>query len=205
MSPIPLNLVIEDELSEVVLRRLLADTNRDYFVGSAYGRNGFGYLRKTANNWNAAAAAGTPILLLTDLDQHECPSQLIVGWLNHQCHQNFLFRVAVREVESWVLADREGFAQFLGISAVLVPAAPDDVADPKQTLVNLARRSRRRMLKDSLVPRVGSTAAQGPDYNGCLGDFVRTRWNSNTARNRSPSLNRAWERVMSFEPVWSER
>lgn len=204
MSPIPLHLVIEDELSEAVVRRVLAASHRDYFVGSAYGRTGFGYLRSTANNWNAAAAAGTPILLLTDLDQNNCPLELIAEWLDHQCHANFLFRVAVREVESWLLADREGFAQFLGISDVLVPVQPDQVADPKQTLINLARRSRRRALKQSIVPRQGSTATQGPDYNGCLGDFVRNQWNPDIAKDRSPSLNRAWQRVMSFEPVWPQ-
>ena len=200
MSPIPLHLVIEDELSEVVVRRVLADTDRGYVVGSAYGRSGFGYLRSTANNWNAAAAAGTPILLLTDLDRHVCAPDLISGWLDRRCHANFIFRVAVREVESWLLADREGVAQFLGINYVLVPDRPDLVSDPKQTLISLARRSRRRALRESIVPRQGSTAAQGPNYNGCLGEFVRNRWNPNAAKNRSPSLNRAWQRVMSFEP-----
>ena len=205
MSPIPLHLVIEDELSEVVIRRVLEDTGKGYAIGSTYGRTGFGYLRSTASKWNAAAAAGTPILLLTDLDQHACPPELIAEWLNYACHANFIFRVAVREVESWLLADREGFAQFLGISSVLVPAAPDQVNDPKQTLINLARRSRRSTLKKSIIPREGSTATQGPDYNGCLGDFVRGRWDVNVARSRSPSLSRAWQRVMSFEPVWPEQ
>jgi hypothetical protein len=205
MSPIPLHLVVEDELSEVVIRRILEDTQRDYAIGSAYGRTGFGYLQSTASKWNAAAAAGTPILLLTDLDQHECPPELIAEWMNQACHANFLFRVAVREVESWLLADREGFAQFLGISTVLVPAEPDQVDDPKQTLINLARRSRRSVPRQSIVPRPGSTATQGPDYNGCLGDFVRDHWNSNSAKDRSPSLNRAWQRVMSFEPVWPKQ
>jgi hypothetical protein len=205
MSPIPLHLVIEDDLSEVILRRLLTDADRDYFVGSAYGRNGFGYLRNTANKWNAAAAAGTPILLLTDLDRHNCAPELISGWLNQECHANFLFRVAVREVESWLLADSEGFAQFLGIRSALVPTQPDQVVDPKQTLINLARRSRRKTLKDSIVPRTGSTATQGPDYNSCLGDFVRKHWDSKTARDHSPSLNRAWQQIMSFEPVWPQK
>lgn len=204
MSPIPLHLVIEDELSEAVVRRVLADTHRDYWVGLAYGRTGFGYLRSTANNWNAAAAAGTPILLLTDLDRHDCPPNLISEWLDRECHANFLFRVAVREVESWLLADRVGFAQFLGISVELIPTQPDQVVDPKQTLINLARRSRRLRLRESIVPREGSTATQGPDYNGCLADFVRNQWNSNNAKERSPSLNRAWQKVMSFEPVWAE-
>jgi hypothetical protein len=112
--------------------------------------------------------------------------------------------VAVREVESWLLADRGGFSQFLGISDLLVPAQPDLIADPKQTLIELARRSRRGALKTAIVPREGSTAFQGPDYNSCLGDFVRNRWDSNSARGRSPSLNRAWGRFMSYEPVWPE-
>jgi len=39
-------------------------------------------------------------------------------------HPNFLFRVAVREVEAWLLAHREGIARFLGISEHLVPLMP---------------------------------------------------------------------------------
>ena len=139
------------------------------------------------------------------MDQHRCAPELIDEWLDHSCHANLLFRVAVREVEAWMLADRGGMAQFLGISDLLVPAEPDLVPDPKQTLINLARRSRRGALKSAIVPRQGSTAVQGPDYNGCLGDFVRNQWDSNAARGRSQSLNRAWQRFMSFEPIWPEQ
>jgi hypothetical protein len=202
MSPIPVHLAVEDDLSESVIRRLLADTGRDYFVGTVFGRGGFGYLRSTANNWNAAAAAGTPILLLTDLDQHPCPSGLIEEWLDSAPHSNLIFRVAVREVESWLIADRGGFAEFLGISDTAIPLQPDQLPDPKQSLINLARRSRTRRLRESIVPRKGSTAVQGPDYNGCLGDFVRNRWNRNAALQRSPSLSRAWDRLATFEPTW---
>jgi hypothetical protein len=203
MSLIPIHLAVEDDLSQSVVRRLLMDTERDYSIGMVFGRGGFGYLRTTANNWNAAAAAGTPILLLTDLDQHPCPAELIDSWLDFAPHANLIFRVAVREVESWVLADRDGFADFLGINAVLVPAEPDQIPDPKQSLVNLARRSRIRALRESIVPRQGSTAVQGPNYNGCLGDFIRNRWNRNSATERSPSLSRAWARLMTFEANWA--
>jgi hypothetical protein len=202
MSPIPVHLAVEDDLSESVIRRLLVDTGRDYFVGTVFGRGGSGYLRSTAKNWNAAAAAGTPILLLTDLDQHPCPPGLIEDWLDSAPHSNLIFRVAVREVESWLIADREGFAEFLGISDAAMPLQPDQLPDPKQSLVNLARRSRTRKLRESIVPRKDSTAVQGPDYNGCLGDFVRNRWNPNAAMQRSPSLSRAWDRLTAFEPTW---
>jgi hypothetical protein len=204
MSPIPIHLAVEDDLSESLVRRLLLDTGRDYCIGTVFGRGGFGYLQNRANNWNAAAAAGTPILLLTDLDQHHCPSHLIDSWLDLEPHPNLMFRVAVREVESWLLADQNGFANFLEIRSVLVPSQPDLIPDPKQSLVNLARRSRIRTLRESIVPRRGSTALQGPDYNGCLGNFVRNHWDRDAAAARSPSLGRAWGRLMAFEPDWAE-
>ncbi len=202
MSPIPVHLAIEDDLSEIVVRRLLADTQREYSVGAAFGRTGYGYLRNTAPKWNAAAAAGTPIILLTDLDRHPCASGLINTWLGAAPHPNLIFRIAVREVESWILADREGFSQFLRISSVFVPLQPDQLPDPKQTLVSLARRSRVRIVKESIVPRRGTTAIQGPDYNGCLGEFVRNDWDSNAAVGHSPSLSRAWTKFMTYEPAW---
>jgi hypothetical protein len=202
MSSIPVHLAVEDDLSEAVIRKLLLDTGRTYAIGGVFGRGGYGYLRSRAKNWNAAAAAGTPILLLTDLDQHPCPSALIDDWLEAEPHPNLIFRVAVREVESWVLADRQGFADFLGISVTNVPLEPDQIADPKQSLVNLARQCRRRTLRESIVPRQGSTAVQGPDYNGCLGEFVRNHWDRGSAARRSLSLNRAWARLIAFEPHW---
>lgn len=202
MSPIPVHLAIEDDLSEAVIRRLLTDTQREYSVGVAYGRTGAGYLRSTAKSWNAAAAAGTPIILLTDLDQSVCAQELIDKWLRAMPHPNLLFRVAVREVESWLLADRQGLSRFLRISTSLLPLNPDQLPDPKQTLINLARRSRSTTIRESIVPRRGSTAIQGPDYNGPLGDFVRNHWDSSAAVGRSPSLSRAWIKFMTYEPDW---
>lgn len=200
MSSIPVHLAVEDDLSEAVIRKLLLDTGRNYAIGTVFSRGGYGYLQNRAKKWNAAAAAGTPILLLTDLDQHPCPSSLIYDWLEGEPHANLIFRVAVREVESWLLADREGFANFLGISVPKVPSNPDQITDPKQCLVNLARRSRRRTLRESIVPRQGSTAVQGPDYNGCLGEFVRNQWDRCSAARRSLSLNRAWAKLIAFVP-----
>lgn len=202
MSPIPVHLAVEDDLSETVIRKLLLSVGRAYAIGTVFRRGGFGYLRSRARNWNKAAAAGVPIFLLTDLDQHLCPSGLIHDWLGEQPHTNFIFRVAVKEVESWLLADREGFAEFLGISVTKMSLQPDQITDPKQSLINLARRSRRRTLRESIVPRQGSTAAQGPDYNGCLGEFVRNHWNHNSAVKCSPSLTRAWNRLSTFQPFW---
>jgi hypothetical protein len=202
MRPIPIHVAVEDELSETMVRRLLLDTGRDYSIGVVFRRGGFGYLRKRANNWNAAAAAGTPILLLTDLDQHFCVSDLIKSWLDNTPHPNLIFRIAVREVESWLLADRACFAGFLGIHERLMPFEPDAIPDPKRSLVGLARKSRIRTLREAIVPRSGSTAVQGPDYNDPLCEFVRAQWNPDAAATQSPSLSRAKAKLLAFEPTW---
>src|SRR5271163_4824291 len=111
MSPIPINLAVEDELSETVLRAILAFVDREYWIGTTYGRNGYGYLRRTITGWNRAAH-GTPFVLLTDLDSSPCPSALIQEWLRVPLHPNLIFRVAVREVEAWLLADARNLARF---------------------------------------------------------------------------------------------
>jgi hypothetical protein len=203
MSLIPVHLAVEDDLSESVLRRLLHHTRRDYAVGSVFARGGFGYLRSRTKNFNSAAISGTPIILLTDLDQYPCASHVIQEWLGTRPHEDFIFRVAVREVESWLLADRKGLADFLNVSKALVPTNSDELRDSKQALISIARRSGVRELRESLVPRPRSTATQGPDYNRCLIDYVQNIWNCDQAVEGSPSLQRAWNRLINFEPTWS--
>jgi hypothetical protein len=200
MNPIPVNLAVEDELSEVTLYRIL-DIVEGFAVGTPYRRGGFGYLRRTIFGWNQAAKS-IPFIVLTDLDNYECPAELIKDWLEIPKHQNLLFRVAVREVESWILADTINFAVFLGIKSSLIPLDTDSLSDPKNTLVQLARKSKSKLIRDSIVPTKGSTAKQGPDYNGCLCTFVREKWNLNAAKTNSPSLARTVDRLSSFTPTW---
>lgn len=200
MTDIPLNLAVEDEISDYVLRRMLRDVE-GVAVGTTYRRGGFGYLRKTISGWNNAAK-GTPFAVLTDLDRYACPSELINDWLTVPKHPNLLFRIAVREVEAWLLADQAAMASFLGISVDALPQRPDDLQDPKSVLVELAKRSRHSLIRDSLVPRRDSTAKQGPGYNGCLAWYVQTEWTPEVARQSSPSLDRALQRFASFRPRW---
>ncbi len=200
MTPIPVNLATEDELSEVTLFKILAGIDR-YAVGTAYRRGGFGYLRRTICGWNSAAK-GIPFVVLTDLDTLECPAKLINDWLPVPKHPNLLFRIAVREVESWLLADPGNLSEFLTVQKALLPTETDALADPKAAIVNLARQSRSKAIRDRIVPRRGSTAKQGPDYNGCLGSFVRGSWDVNAAKGNSPSLAKTVDRLASFSPVW---
>ncbi len=203
MTLIPINLATEDELSEVVLLRILRDIGR-YAVGTAYRRGGFGYLRRTIAGWNRAAR-GVPFVVLTDLDNGECPAGLMADWLADPLHPNLLFRIAVREVESWLLASPGTFSRFLGVPHEEMPTDCDNLADPKAEIIQLARKSRIRAVRDGIVPRRGSTAKQGPDYNGLLSTFVRSDWDLEVAALGSPSLARTVGRLAVFNPVWSTR
>ncbi len=200
MPPIPINFATEDELSEEVLYRILKAVG-GYAIGTSYRRGGFGYLRRTIQGWNRAAR-GIPFVVLTDLDENRCPADLIRTWLPDQKHHNLLFRIAVREVESWLLADRANLADFLKIKRALVPNAPDLLPDPKGTLIRFAKKSRSRVIRESIVPKPGSSAKIGPGYNASLGLFVREHWNIGTAAANSPSLSCSLERITAFQPQW---
>lgn len=202
MSLIPINLAIEDELSEVVLLKLLASSNR-YAVGSCFRRGGYGYLKKTIEGWNKAAKS-IPFVVLTDLDKSACPTALLENWLPGPRNSNLLFRVAVKEVESWLLADRVNLSSFLKIPDLPLPENSDLLPNPKKTLVELAKKSKIRAIRESLTPRNNSTAQQGPEYNSCLGRFVRDHWDSKLASQNSPSLARTINRFAIFTPVWEE-
>ncbi len=201
---IPINLVVEDSLSEAVVRMILQQSGRHYSVGNCFGQGGSGYLKKKIRGFNNAAK-GTPFLVLTDLDKSECPPVLIKQWLSEPKHPNLLFRIAVREVESWLLAHHDALSKFLGIRKGSIPLDVDAVDDPKQLLIDLTRKSRYRPLREAIVPSPGSTAKVGPDYNGRLISFVKSHWKVPVAMRCSPSLKRTVHAVSNFKPMWKLR
>jgi len=100
------------------------------------------------------------------------------------------------------MADREAFSKYLLISMDKIPLRTDQIADPKEFLVNLARKSRRLRLRKDLIPAHGSTSKIGPGYNARLGEFVQKHWDVDKAAQNSPSLARALQRLREFTPNW---
>ena len=113
---------------------------------------------------------------------------------------NFIFRIAIKEVESWLLADREGFAEFTGVSIVNIPQNPDLENDPKQTLINIARRSRKREIREDIVP-INDNAQIGPNYNDCLMKYVLKYWDISRASSQSESLRRAIQSLSIYKYI----
>jgi hypothetical protein len=194
---VPIHLAVEDALSEAVARKILLQSGRAYDIGYCFRRGGFGYLKTKITGFNEAAKV-IPFFVLTDLDQHVCPPDMIADWMRVPKHPNLLFRIAVREVESWVMADRESFASFLGVSSKIIPTDTDHLPDAKQFLMSLVKRSRIRELRRSILPATGSTATQGPDYNGPLVGFIENQWRVREAAQYSLSLKRTLDVVSEF-------
>lgn len=187
-------LATEDALSEAIGKRLVEDTAAPLAVTMLLRRNGFGYLKSKMRNF-CELARQMPVLLITDLDTEQCPMTLIGAWSRHDVvPAQFIFRVAVRQVESWLLADREGIASLLNVSVQKLPGKPDELADAKRFLLQLAQRAP-RSVRNELVADSAAIAAQGLGYTALLSSFVRSRWNPTRAARRSDSLARTRSRL----------
>ncbi len=192
---------VEDLLSESVAKRLLAEYAPGFRDIRTEGLRGYGQLKSRLSSFNMIARYREPVLLITDLDNPQsCPVAIIREWSrNLAIESHLLFRVAVVEIETWLIADRLRLAQWLEVSDSLISRYPESIHQPKESLVALARRSPNRRLRESIAPSPGSTRSVGPGYNDCLGEFVMSYWNPREARLGSPSLDRTIIRIAELE------
>jgi len=196
---IGITLATEDELSEEVGRILTAEVH--VHIDQNLRKGGSGYLKSRISNF-CKMAAHHPVLVISDLDRQRCPSQLIAQWLGRRERPDqLLIRIAVREIEAWLLADHEAMRALLKAGARRLPRDPDGLTDPKRTLLNLAERAPRQV-RDDLLPAPGALASQGLGYNARLCETVRALWSPARAATLSPSLRRARERLKEFAAAW---
>lgn len=184
-------LASEDRLSQITAEKILKLCSPSVSVVSIGARGGRGPVLQRLSGYNKSAKKLNFFVLL-DLDREPCAARFVRNCLNNRAaSQGLLFRVAVREIEAWLLADRPGFSRYFQIPENRLPAMPDDLPDPKQALINvIKKRCGKRACKESIVPARGSRAVQGPGYTQALCRFVQTAWNARRAKKLSPSLSR---------------
>jgi hypothetical protein len=199
VTQIPVSLAAEGLLDEHVLRCLLEQSGQPYAPGVCYGKRGRAHLAVNVPRFNRAAIH-QPFVILADLDRDECSPALVRRWLPDGNHPNLVLRIAVREVEAWLLADRQEFAAFLGVALAQLPSRADEIEDPKLLVVSLARHSRYRSIRDDVAPAPGSTSSVGRNYTAQLARFVLEHWLAERARENSPSLDRALRALGRFFP-----
>jgi hypothetical protein len=132
--------------------------------------------------------------VITDLDRDACAAAFVERHLPDRATGMHL-RVAVRQVESWLMADAESLSTFLSVPRSGVPSDPDACEDAKRELGALAGRSRRRVVRDEMLPRPRSGRLVGPAYPSRLIEFVNTEWRPDQAAMRSESLRRCVRRL----------
>jgi len=179
-SAITISSAVEGLVDEVVMRRLLLYVGA--IPGAVYGRQGKAYLRQHITRYNIAARHNAWAILI-DLDNEAACAPTLREKLLASPTPRMCFRIAVRAVETWLLADRQRFAQFLSIPVSRIPPVLEAVDDPKLLLVNLARHSRKRAMREDMVPRQRSGRKVGPAYASRLMEFAE-----NTTIGRRPDV-----------------
>jgi hypothetical protein len=188
---------VEGPSDEVALRKIVNSVGGD--LGHVYGRNGKVHILRSLPGYNYAARF-QPWIVLVDLDAEDCVVVAKQNWLpvasDHMC-----LRVAVRELESWLLADHERFSTYFAVSANLIPTDPDLLDDPKLTLINILRKSRRFAVRADMVPDTKLGQSIGPAYTARIMEFIESGagWRVEAAAERSPSLRRAITAIRAFQ------
>lgn len=179
-----------------VVRRICSELQ--IHILAVYGEQGKDQLSQSLHGYNQSARRW-PWLVLRDLNSDAGCAPLLRQELLPDPAPHMVFRLAVREMESWLLADRGAFSQFFSVHIRHVPEDPESILHPKRRLVDVVRRSRSRHVREDIVPPTGSGRSVGPGYLGRITDFVQTAWSPEAASLRSDSLRRCLERLRLVE------
>jgi hypothetical protein len=184
---LPVNILVEGVTDESVAKRLLKHAG--LVAGTVYGKSGKADLLRRLPNYNQASRLG-PWFVIVDLDNDAtCAPQALDSWLP-KSEVGMQLRIAVRAIEAWIMADVEQLATFLNVSPSRLPSEPDRETNPKEALINVARTSPSRSIREDFVPRQGSGARVGVRYADRIIEFTTKHWQPDEAARRSRSLRR---------------
>lgn len=196
---IPISVVVEDLLSGTVVKKMLASARQAYAIQEVR-TDGFGKIKKNIRAYNNAAK-GWLWFVLADLDEDKggCAPELVSDLLSGVLpHPNLIFRVAVREVESWVMADREAFSSLTCIPVEALPKETDTIDDPKAFIFPLIKKYSAKSFADAVLPGEDTTRKIGFEYNERFTLFVKKTWDARRAETHSDSLCRAMRALDTF-------
>lgn len=188
--------LVEGHLESVFLPVVLGQIGRNDLQPTIRdARGGLGFW-KAAVRYNQAGRHAI-VIGLADLEQALCAPSLIAVNLPRKSG-GFHLRIAVRMLESWLMADRAAMAAFLKIPVRSIPKEPDSEGHPKRKLIDLVKRSTSKTIRDAMLPQ-DSGGAVGPEYVPTMTAFISGHWRVESARILSPSLERACQRWAAIE------
>lgn len=191
---------VEGASDEAVVRKILRHVGIE--CGPVHVTRGKGRLDERLPGYNRAALF-SPWVVVRDMDRDApCAGGLARRLLAHPAG-TMRFRIAVRAVEAWLLADTERIGRFLAVATAALPRAPDTIPDPKSKLISLAMQSRKRAIREDMVPVAHGTARVGPAYVARIIEFADGSWRPDVAARRSPSLTRCLAALRSLGESWA--
>ena len=185
---VPIQTVVEGDVDLIVVERLVGLVGGT--PGATYGRRGKEWIRQRMTGFRNAANF-SPWAVLVDLDpEAECAPLVLTSWVPPPRPRFLCFRVAIRQVEAWLLADPAALSNYLAVTPGRLPADPDSLDHAKLEMVNLARHSTKRAIREDMCPRPGSGRATGPAYSSRLIEYASVHWRPDVAEAHSESLSR---------------
>jgi hypothetical protein len=180
-------LAFEGATDEPILRRLCAHVGAT--VLTTYPASGKSKLDAKIPAYNNAARHA-PWLVLRDFDHDATCQGALVRALAPQRSEYMCLRLAVRASEAWLLADRQSLSHFLSVRLRDIPTDPETLTNPRETLINVARKSKKRAIREDMVPRSGASRAVGPGYTSRIIEFSSSYWDPAAAAGSSQSLQK---------------
>jgi hypothetical protein len=115
---------VEGIVDEAALRTLIGYVGAT--AGPVFGKSGKNDLKKRLLAYNNAAKFQRWTVLI-DLDhEDDCPLRYKSAYLESPSPL-MCFRIVVREIEAWLLADRGNIAEFLSVPLKSVPFKPESL------------------------------------------------------------------------------
>jgi hypothetical protein len=99
------------------------------------------------------------------------------------------------------MADVESLASFLVVSSSKLKRHTEFDPNPKEALLDVARTSRNKSIREDIVPRQGSGAKVGPLYVARITEFAERYLRPDIAAENSESLRRCI-RTLSTLASW---
>lgn len=178
-------IAVEGTTDAAVAKRLLVEAGHQ--CGPEYVRRGKAALDERLQSYNSAARFAC-WLVLRDLDRDAGCAPELVRRLLPSPALNMRFHISVHAVEAWLLADLQAFSSFFAVPRSRIPAEPEALLHPKQTILDIARHSRKKAIAESLIPQEGTSARVGPGYTSLMIQFATDKWRPEVAESRSQSL-----------------
>lgn len=200
----------EDPVTETTIIRLLNYVSPKFKVIQNIPARG-GEIKTKVPQCNKLAKS-TPVIMLLDVDEGCAPllkAKLLQGL---QQEPDFLINVSVDEAEAWLMADREGFANYFGIPIDKIPQAKPlkqggrnarmEMDFPVKSSWLLTHQYALASSKAEVRKTIGVSDSQahckGKEYNTVIVPFIENIWNVDVACSNSDSLERMINRLQNL-------